>query len=112
MTEDDFFNVIMASSSAFARELLAVPNSERPAIVWKTIGDCDVAFGVWHEPHGTGIMLLKGDALLFGAALSDTPPTVATVGIPCTGREHALALQGAVSEGRGPRPNLKVVALN
>jgi hypothetical protein len=110
MTEDTLLDLVLGATSVFARVLRSVPNEERSAMVWDAITHADVAFAAWDDKWG-GFMLLKGEELLLGKA-EPTRPLAAIVSIPCRDVDHALALRSAVSEGRGPGPNLKVVTLN
>jgi hypothetical protein len=112
MTYDTLLDLVLGATSVFATALRAMPNEERAAMVWEAIAHADIAFAAWDDPDkGSDFTLLKGEALLLGAA-EPTRALSAIVSIPCRDMEHALALRGAVSEGRGPGPNLKVVALN
>jgi hypothetical protein len=109
MTKDTLLDLVLGATSVFATALRAVPNEERPAMVWDAITHADVAFAVWEDKWG-GFMLLKGKELLLGTS-DPTRPLAAIVSIPCRDMEHALMLRDAVSENCGP-PDLKVAALN
>jgi hypothetical protein len=64
------------------------------APIKRIISESDVVFGVWQdagEPHGVGLLLLKGAKLLREIVASGEAMPVRTNAISCISYEHAVA---------------------
>ena len=65
------------------------------------IADAEFVIGVWQDPSGVGLHVIKGLRHLMTATANGEPARVSVEAVPCTDREQAVAAE----QRFGDKPN-------